>query len=123
MNGIRASKYIVIGRYDCERNSWIPGGDIRHVCSGHNTEPAAWHAAEKHHTALGGCDGSDSLTDVMVRGPRMNTRKARQILEDARWDSQVDWYKHAGYLYLGCDYWAAHKIVPAYGGLAAVVKE
>ena len=100
----------MLGRYDSERNSWIEGGDIRHVVSGHHTERAAWIASEKAHRDLGGCDGSDSLATVMQKFARVGSRKAKPIVED---QYTPDWYEHAGWIYVGCDFWAAHQIVPA----------
>jgi len=122
----RATKYIVIGRYDCERNSCIPDGDIRHVRSGHNTQPTAWLAAHRIHTSLGGCDGSDMLTKVMERYARFDSRKSRDFrteADDGENPSHADWYEHAGWLYIECDFWAAHQIVPALGGLGLAVRE
>jgi len=115
---MKAEKYIVIGKYDCERNSYIPGGDIRHVCSGHRTERAAWVAAPRHHSALGGCDGSDMLTSVMQRFARCGSKRAKELLAD----EMVDSYEHAGWVYCECDYWAAHRAVFTGQGFAAVVK-
>ncbi|RLB65124.1 MAG: hypothetical protein DRH04_10810 [Deltaproteobacteria bacterium] len=121
---MKAQKYIVIGKYDSERNSWIPGGDIRHVCSSHRSERAAWEAAERHHYDLGGCDGSDLLTDVMVRGPRLDSRAAKVWLEDQKgeYSGYEDYYEHEGYLYFGCDYWSAHHFEFCNGGIWAAVK-
>jgi hypothetical protein len=108
---MRNQKYIVIGRHDCERNSWLPDGDIRHKVSGHRTETAAWAAAEKAHSELGGCDGSDSLTKVMIRAP-----------EGYDPDEYEDTYDHDGILYLECDFWGGHKIRHDGYGLVAVPK-
>lgn len=116
---MNATKYIVIGRYDCERNSWIENGDIRHCISGHNTESAAWRAAAKAHGSLGGCDGSDSLAEVMARYAKLGSRKAQKYLElaDSVYPPQgaEDSYEHAGWLYVPCDFWNAHEIVPVAG--------
>ena len=96
---MRKEKYIVIGQYDCQRNSWIPGGDIRHFISGHRTESSAWHAAHRAHGALGGCSGSNELAKVMARAPRRFTP-----------GEDEDTYDHEGALYVECDFWAGHSI-------------
>ena len=117
MTDVRAERYIVVGCYDSERNSWLEDGDIRHVCSGHRTERAAWIAADRHHDLLGGCDGSDRLTDVLRRYAREGSRRAQRFDDN---DGLIDTYLHAGYLYIGCDFWGGHNIVPAGGALIAV---
>ncbi len=108
---MRATKYIVIGRHDCERNSYIPGGDIRHVVSHHHSLPAAARAADKAHEELGGCDGSDPLTQVMRR------------LEsaDSTPDETDDTYDYAGCQYIVVNVFDSHSIVPAPGGLGLKV--
>lgn len=121
----RATQYIVIGKHDSERNSWIEGGDIRHVCSGHNTERAAWVACEHAHRGLGGCEGSDMLSSVMARYARLGSRKARDYIadsEDGENPSYADYYKHAGWLYVPCDWWSAHQIIVTPGGLGYTVR-
>ena len=123
--GANARQYIVIGRYDCERNSWIPGGDIRHFISSHNSGPAAWRAAERAEGDLGGCDGSDSLTAVLRKFARLGTRRAAAFHAALEGDESqsADYYEHAGWLYVGCDFWAAHKIVPMDGGIGIAVRD
>ena len=96
---MRKEKYIVTGKYDSQRNSWIPDGDIRHVVSGHRTESAAWKAAHRAHGLLGGCNGSDMLTEVMARAPK-----------NYKPDEEEDTYDYDGALYIECDYWSGHVI-------------
>ena len=113
---MKAQKYIVIGRYDSERHSYIPGGDIRHVCSSHRTDGAAWAAAPRHHDALGGCLGSDMLTTVMERCARCGSKRANELLAD----DEIDSYQYAGWLYCAVDYWSSHRAVFVGGGLVGV---
>jgi len=96
---MKKQEYIVIGKYDCERNSWIPDGDIRHVVSGHRTESAAWKAAHRAHGELGGCDGSDMLTKVMILAP-----------QGYEVEEYEDTYDYDGILYIECDYWGGHRV-------------
>ena len=114
---MKKMEYIVIGKYDSERNSWIPDGDIRHVCSTHRSEGAAWIAAQKHHGKLGGCDGSDILTSVMRRAPR-GWKPPEEYGDDP-----IDWYDFDGTYYIECDYWSAHDVVFTGSGLAAVPRK
>lgn len=88
-----SSKYIVIGRFDCERNSYLPAGDIRHVVSNHRTLHGAAVAADRAHRALGGCAGGDMLAQVMER------REPGAPPAD-EW---ADTYEHAGCLYVAVD--------------------
>jgi len=108
---MNATKYIVIGRHDCERNSWIEGGDIRHVVSCHRTLAGAAAAVFPAHRALGGCDGSDLLAAV-----------ARRLESAEKVDEDADVYEHAGARYLVLSVWDSHEVAPAYGGLALVPK-
>ena len=110
---MRKEKYIVVGRHACERGSWIPGRDIRGVQSVHRTEGAAWKAAQVTELNLGNCDGGDPLTDVLVRAP------AGFVPDD---DELEDSYDFGGTLYIGCDWWKAHRIVYTGFGPAAIVK-
>lgn len=98
---IRKGKYLVIGIYDSERNSWIPDGDIRHAISTHRTLAAAHAAADRAHGDLGGCDGSNSLTEVCRR---LTKTEAKHLLAEADDDNQPDIYEHDGtpYLVLSC---------------------
>ena len=113
---MKKMEYIVIGKYDSERNSWIPDGDLRHVCSTHRTEGAAWSASRKHHKDLGGCDGSDSLATVMRRAPQGWTPP------DDYGDEMIDWYDYDGTYYVACDYWSGHNIVFDGMGFSVVPK-
>ena len=115
---MNATKFIVIGKYDSERNSWIEGGDIRHVVSGHRTESAAWRASEEAHGDLGGCDGSNSLATVMARYARLGSRKSQAYING----DEGDYYEHADHLYVPCDFWKAHKVVAFAGGLGLAVR-
>jgi hypothetical protein len=117
----KTSEYIVVGRWNSERNSWIEDGDIRHIVSQHRTEYAAWIGAQNAHKNLGGCDGSDSLATVLRRGARLGSQKAKEIEEKVRGE-YADTYEHGGWLYVGCDYWKAHSIVPFGGALLAIPK-
>ena len=121
---MKAQAFIVIGRYDSERNSWIEGGDIRHLVSGHHSERAAWRAAERAHSDLGGCDGSSSLTDVMRKFAPLDSRKAQEFIAKTQvWDSEgSDYYESQGWLYVPCDFWAAHEVYVAPGGLGLALR-
>jgi hypothetical protein len=116
-------QFLVIGQYDSERNSWIPGGDIRHVVSQHRTERAAWRACDRAHSHLGGCDGGNSLATVVRRFAKIGSRKAKAWLErQDQYSTFADWYEHDGWLFVGCDFWQSHKIAPASGGLALAIR-
>jgi len=104
---MRVTRYIVIGRHDSERNSWIENGDIRHVVSCHYTLAAAAKAVFPAHRALGGCDGSDLLAHVAERMPRGWEPE----------DEYADTYEHAGRIYRVLSVWDTHEAVPAPGGL------
>ena len=113
---MRKEKYIVVGRHASERGSWMPGRDIRGVQSAHRTEGAAWRAARVAERNLGNCDGADSLTDVLVRAP------AGLLPSDELDDKLEDTYDFEGTLYVGCDYWKAHRIEYTGFGPVAIVK-
>ena len=104
---MRATKYIVIGKYDSERNSWIEGGDIRHVVSCHRTLGAAAASVFPAHRALGGCDGGSCLATV-----------ARRLERGEEYETTANIYKYAGRRYLVLSVWDTHEVAPAAGGLA-----
>jgi hypothetical protein len=104
-------KYIVIGKYAHERNSWAPDGDIRHVVSCHRHKSAACSAADKAHYDLGGCDGSDLLAKVMVRAARLGSRKAAEAPAGSQ-----DHYEYAGWLYVEVPFWDDHELTIIPGG-------
>lgn len=108
---MKATKYIVIGRYSHEQNSYIPNGDIRHVISGHRDRLAAARAAEKAHYDLGGCEGGDMLAQVMRR---------MEPAEPVR--DTDDTYEHAGRMYMEVSVWDTHEVEVARGGLGLKVK-
>ena len=113
---MRKERYIVVGRHACERGSWIPGRDIRGVQSAHRSESAAWRAAQVAERHLGNCDGADSLTDVLVRAPA-------GLLPSDELDGELeDTYDFEGTLYVGFDYWKAHRIEYTGFGPVAIVK-
>ena len=114
---MNAAQYIVIGTYSHEQNSWIPNGDIRHHVSSHRNESSAWGAAEKAHYKLGGYNGSNRLANVMRRFAKLGSRKAATIPD------HENTYKHAGYLYVECDFWSAHEIRWTRSGLVYQHKE
>ena len=95
---MRATRFIVIGCYDHERNSWIPDGDIRHVVSCHHAVESAARALFPAHRRLGGCDGGDLLTAV-----------ARRLDVGEQPDESADTYEHAGRTYEVLGVWDTHE--------------
>lgn len=107
-----SATYIVIGRYDSERNSYIPGGDIRHLISEHDSLADAARAADAAHADLGGCDGSDALAQVM---------RLMEAGETA--DDFDDTYEHDGARYIAVNVFDSHEITAEDGGLGLRVRE
>lgn len=116
---MKATKFIVIGVYSHEQNSWIPDGDIRHVCSCHNTLRGASIAAGKAHFSLGGYDGSNMLAEVMQKFARIGSKKAKRYTEADYYDYErhsANMYEHAGWLYLEVSIWDRSEVVATSGG-------
>jgi hypothetical protein len=110
-------KYIVIGRFSHERNSWVPNGDIRHVVSGHRRLSAARRAADATQYARGGCDGSDLLSKVMIRAARLGSRKAAEVAGGSH-----DHYEYAGWIYVEVPFWDDHELTIIPGGFGIRVR-
>jgi len=114
-------KYIVVARHDSERNSWIECGDIRHFESGHRTYSAASVAAARAHIANGGCDGSNSLANILeygfpIRGRSGNpTQKFERFMAAVNAGNAGDWYEHDGHIYCATSIWNHIEFVPSPG--------
>lgn len=109
---MHAYKYIVIGRYDCDRNTTrMDGGRIDHLISSHRSLRCATRAADRAHYDLHGCTGSQPLAQVM-----------RRLAPGEAAAEEADLYAHAGHQYLGLHWWDTHRIAPAAGGLGLVVR-
>ena len=111
---MRALRYICVGRYGCERQTY----NADRVLSVHRARSAAWRAADQWQGTLGGCEGSDALARVYVREDVATPQELRDAADEVSGDS----CEHEGRRYVAADFWADHEVVVQAGGLGLRVR-